>query len=157
MFMYTGRFFDEKRNVFIDRVGNHLHEDTVMDSLVFLISLTNLTWPCATPVVVTSAGMIPITRIQSDYPCHVPDISRLTESIILMNDTGIVAYPEEIWGRKNATLTQEEHIFVMFRFTDTQKAIIRQSRDISLTIIGIDEDTIRLIFPSDWFVQRSIL
>lgn len=107
------------------------HYDGKVDSVMFLVNLYNKAWPCEPP---TFNG-VPVIRM-ADMPCPTPDISKIESQIALINDRGAILHPSTVWGRENDTLTDEEHIFIVFDFTRNRDF---QTGKLKMVIGGLGE------------------
>lgn len=109
----TGTFLDERGRLW-DARGNRFSGRR--DSLTVLVNLVNKTWPCDPPKI----NGIPLMRL-SDIPCETPAIDDIGAHIFLRSTEGDTIYPSTVWGRKNNTLTTDEHLLVVFDLRSTER------------------------------------
>jgi len=116
-----GLYIDwEQGNRLVNAYGNYYRDPRELDSMLFLVTLRNKSWPCNVPVqnVLLPDGIYvsrPIAAL-SDWPCYIPDITDLDQRIFLVNEAGDSLKAKFTWGRNNNQLSLEENIFVMFDF-----------------------------------------
>ncbi len=130
------------------------HKDILeIDSLLFFVSLTNKTWPCAVPLVEIQTGPQPNQRkfapifLQSDMPCLTPAISNIGANIYLVNDQNLRLHPKWIWGRRHETLTSKESLLMMFQFRSGSYHFLKNTKEtMKLVVSGFDME-INFSFP----------
>jgi hypothetical protein len=146
-----GMFIDWQKNLYVDKRGNYYKKDIKqLDSLLFLITLKNITYPCISPLVIRyygSSGEQSYGSIEplfgndmSLWPCYFPDITDLERRIFLINDSNDTLKPEFVWGRKDPMLNKEEVLFVMFKFRDGDKHFLQNSKQFYLRIVGFESE-----------------
>jgi hypothetical protein len=114
------------------RYYRHLSD---VDSLLFLITLMNNAWPCQPILISTEKEGIKSLTVGTDWPCYTPSLGNLEDHIVLVNDRGDSLNPKYVWGVKNAQLTTEEHLLVMFSFTGVpEKHFFSNSESMTLLI-----------------------
>jgi len=131
------------------------HKDVLeLDSLMFLVTLTNRSWPCAVPMVEvqmsatdpTVRKMVPLF-LQSDMPCPTYDLSKLSEYIYLMNDQGLKVHPRWIWGRRHESLTSQETLLLMFQLRLGEYHFFKKTKgSMKMVVEGFDR-SVNLDFP----------
>lgn len=115
----------ESTGKLVNSRGNYYRTPDEIDSLLFLVSLKNQTWPCSVPVrnvaIGATQGGSPIYATKplmsmADWPCYTPEIESIHEQILLVNDRADTLKPKVVWGRRNSQLTTDEHLLVLFQF-----------------------------------------
>ena len=130
------------------------HKDILeIDSLMFFVSLTNKTWPCAVPLVEVQTGplpgqrqLVPLFR-QNDMPCLTPTISNIENNIYLVNDQNFQLHPTWIWGRRHETLTSEETLLMMFYFRSGSYHFFKKTKETMRMVIEGFDTKIQFSFP----------
>lgn len=124
-----------------------LRSATQFDSLMMLLTLRNIAWPCGKYVIFTMYGR-PLS-IPLDRPdCEAPDITRLEGNILLVNDRGEFIVPMNLWGRRMNYLTNaDETLFVKFLLRSGDHHFLEGSRRFFLVVKGLESD-IRLEFST---------
>jgi len=160
LYHVVGLYMEWQTNRFMDPRGNYLRHPRQLDSLMFLVTLNNRSWPCNVPMVSKFIGYqgnkstggrteryqtTPLMNL-SDWPCYIPDITDLDKRIYLKNDNGLTLKPKYVWGRRNNQLTMEETLLVMFPLRNGTEHFFDKTEDVYLVIEGFDAD-IRLRFP----------
>ena len=143
----TGLYVDWRDGRFVNARGNYYNNQTDIDSLLFVITLKNKTYPCAVPyvdVVVktgvgtgyrASAPLLPM----ADWPCYTPSITDISQRIWLLNENGDTLRPRYVWGRRHETLTTPETLFAMFPLRGTtSKHFLTGSGGAVLEVAGFD-------------------
>jgi hypothetical protein len=87
----SGLYYDWEGGKYYSPRGRYFREKTDIDSLLFLVTVIN-----------------------RGYPIYAPALDSLETKITLSNDRGERISPRYVWGKKNANLMNEEHLFVMF-------------------------------------------
>lgn len=133
----SGLYADWEHNEQIyDSKLNRLRNLLQMDSMMFLVTLSNRTWPCAPPVLLTldnvAGEKTPQFMQLSDWPCEVPDISNIESNISLINDHGDTVRPKYVWGRKDDQLMSDETLLIMFPLRSDKTHILDKSAQITL-------------------------
>ncbi|MBI3364758.1 MAG: hypothetical protein HY033_07615 [Ignavibacteriae bacterium] len=145
----TGLYMDWQKGSLVDAKGNYLRDRTQIDSLMFMITLRNKSWPCNIPLMLVPIPggykMVPLAS-PADWPCYIPDIVDLDKRIFLQNDRGDTMKPRVVWGRKNNLLTMEETLLVMFPLRTSVGHFLQDSQNMYLTLTGFDQK-IQLKFP----------
>lgn len=151
----VGIYMDWDNDRFVDDRGNFYRHPTQIDSMLFLITLENRSWPCNVPLLTvptqrvdskeTSYMMIPLMQ-PYDWPCYLPDITNLEDRIILLNEQKKFIKPKYVWGRRNNILSQPETLFAMFHFRQGDHHFLSESEKMFLVIKGFETD-IKLSFP----------
>jgi hypothetical protein len=150
----NGLYVDWQTNRLVDSRGNYFKDCTQIDSLMFLISITNTAWTSANSLVQVAVSVDPETKkaISAMVPLvtpdqtYVPDISNIEQRIYLVNDKGKFIKPKYVWGKRNNVLTTEESLFAMFYFREGNHHFLEGSSEMYLLIKGFESD-IRLEFP----------
>jgi len=148
----AGLYVDwERQGKLVNSRGNYYRHPGELDSLLFMITLNNRTWPCNVPLqnVQIAPGQYAMQPIASlaDWPCYTPGIDNLQATIFLLNSSGDTLRPKFLWGRNNEVLTMEEHIFAMFDFTGGRKEpFLKESAAVTMILSGFDPP-IRFDFP----------
>jgi hypothetical protein len=109
----SGLYYDWEAGKYYSPKGRYYRERTDIDSLLFLVSLLNTGWPCVPPWVPMGDKMVPLFA-SGQMPCYTPDLDSLERRIVLRNEKGETVRPRFVWGRKNANLTDDEDLFVLF-------------------------------------------
>jgi hypothetical protein len=144
-----GLYVDWRNHRLVDAGGNYFKTILQVDSLTFLISISNTTWPCVSPMVVSPIGMFPLFS-SSDFPCYAPDISHLEDNIYLLNDRGVSLKARSVWGRRSNTLNMEETVLAKFQLNGSSDPhFLDSTESIYLLITGFDAPLIpiKLKFP----------
>lgn len=145
----------ESKGKLVNSRGNYYRTPDEIDSMLFLISLKNQTWPCNVPVrnVVVGVdrdgsiiyGMRPLTSM-ADWPCYIPEIDRINEHILLVNDRADTLQPKVVWGRRNNQLTMDEHLLVLFQFRRVNtRSFLSGCKEYRMILTGFDQ-TVELPF-----------
>ncbi|MBI5476813.1 MAG: hypothetical protein HY964_08775 [Ignavibacteriales bacterium] len=143
----AGLYYDWTSNKIVDSKGNYFKDKTQIDSLMFMISITNLAYYSAGSMMqVKVGGAVVWMPLVSPDQIYTPEISRLEENIFLTNDQSRSIKPKYVWGKKNTMLTTEETLFVMFNLRAGDNHFLSKSESIYLLIKGFEEDII-LTFP----------
>jgi len=137
----------------LNEKGNYHRDILELDSLMFFVTLTNRSWPCAVPLVevqmskdATVRKMVPMF-LQSDMPCPSYDISTLAEHVYLLNDQNLKLHPRWIWGRKHESLTSQETLLLMFKFRSGEYHFFRKTKgSMKMVVEGFDR-SVYLDFP----------
>jgi hypothetical protein len=123
-----------------------------LDSLMFFMTLTNRSWPCAVPLIEvqgptpTDRKMVPLYP-QSDMPCPQYDLTKLAEHVYLMNDQNLKVHPTWIWGRRHENLTSQETLLLMFRLRAGEYHFFKKtSGSMRMVVEGFDRE-VYLDFP----------
>ena len=141
----AGLYMDWESNRLVDSRGSYLRNPLQMDSLLFLITISNRSGPCNYPMLISRGGTRPLTK-PSDWPCYIPDISDLENRIYLINDKNLFVKPRWVWGKKKNELTHEETLFAMFQIRNGDAHFLEGSTSMYLGIKGFEND-IKLTFP----------
>ncbi len=155
LLLQSGVYMDWRKTMIVDPRGNYVKDKSQFDSLMFLVTLKNRSWPCAVPLqqVRTSDGgviMMPLMSM-ADWPCYIPDIGDLEERIFLSNDRGDTVRPRYVWGRRNSQLTMDETLVAMFPFGSLNgHPFLEDSENIYLIVRGFEKD-LKLQFPVSRF------
>jgi hypothetical protein len=148
----AGLFIDrENQRKLVNAKGNYIRSPGDLDSLLFMVSLNNRSWPCNPPLhnVQIFPGIYAIRPLAgiADWPCYIPEITDLDRRIFLVNARGDTLMPKFLWGRNNNVLTMEEHVFAMFDFTrGTNRGFLKEGDEVFLVIAGFDRP-IHFSFP----------
>lgn len=154
----VGLYMDWEGEKFVDARGNYFRSHTQIDSLLFLITIENRSWPCNIPLI--TVGGSPGGKITSgtgsyklvylmnpaDWPCYLPDITNLEDRIFLVNDKNKFIKPHIVWGKKNKVLCMPETLFAMFHFREGDYHFLDGSDNMYLFIRGFETD-IKLTLP----------
>lgn len=147
----NGLYFDWTSNRLVDPRGNYFKEYTQIDSLMFLITLTNTAWTSINSQMRINVGerdhpvLVTMPVINFDQ-CYLPEITNLEQRIYLVNENSKFIKPRYVWGRRNNILTNEESLFAMFCFREGDYHFLRDSGEMILLIKGFESD-ISLKFP----------
>ncbi len=155
----SGLYYDPNVTLLFDSRGNFLRDPDQLDSLMFLITLRNSSWPCQAPAIAHSIvtnpgdrGTIVNTSVPagtpSNSPCYIPDIVDLPQRIFLRNGSGLIATPKYVWGRHHEQLTTEETLLVMFPLHVAGQNLLTNAKALVLVIDGFDTP-INLAFHLD--------
>lgn len=87
----SGLYFDWEQGKYYSPRGHYYKDKTDLDSLLFLVTLIN-----------------------NGFPMYTPPLDTLETRFTLRNGRGETVRPRFVWGKKNANLQWEEHLFVMF-------------------------------------------
>ena len=150
----VGMYMDWNNNRFVDSRGNYFRTPEQIDSLLFLITIENRSWPCNVPqMTISTQPMIIDDKMQSsslyamaplmkpyDWPCYLPDITNLEERIFLVNDKKEFIKPKYVWGKKKNILTMPETMFAMFHFRKGEHHFLEGSDKMYLVIKGFEND-----------------
>jgi hypothetical protein len=110
----SGLYYDWEKGKYFSPKGRYFNGRTDIDSLLFLVTLMNTSWPCISPKIFNPLlGPVPIFSL-ADMPCYTPALDSLDRRIVLRNEHGEQLSPKYVWGKANANLTTEEDLFVMF-------------------------------------------
>ncbi|MBA4311119.1 MAG: hypothetical protein C0417_00665 [Chlorobiaceae bacterium] len=148
----VGLYMDWENYKFMDARGNYLRDITQIDSMQFLITFENRSWPCNIPIMTTlksyggsySYTSAPIAGL-ADWPCYMPSIKNLEDRIFLVNDKNKFIKPQFIWGIRKNILSQPETIFAMFHFREGDHHFLNGSKKMYLVVKGFEND-IKLSF-----------
>lgn len=150
MLELAGLYIDWDINKLVDSRGNYYRRPEQLDSLLFLVTLHNRSWPCNVPIFTYTSGggvvSIPLTKWFSDWPCYVPDITDLEDKIYLLNDKNKYIKPKYVWGKKQSYLAMEETLLIMFQLRENDHHFFAETENVYLAIKGFEKD-IRLAFP----------
>jgi len=131
-----------------------LNNPLQFDSVMFLLTLRNVGWPCGKKLrlsVPTSYGYREIIIPLEEPDCVPPDIKNIQNMISLMNQRTDILHPKTVSGRKMSYLTNiEETIFIKFIFNDGEKHFLDSSDAYYLFILNGFESEIRFKFPIDY-------
>lgn len=119
----AGLYMDWQSKRMINARGNYFRKIEDLDSLLFLISLRNKTWPS-----------------------YIPDITDIDERVFLLNEQGDTLRPRYLWGRNNNQLSMEETMFARFVFRNHNEHFLRESENMYLVVAGF-EHKIVLAYP----------
>lgn len=147
----SGLYADWEHNAQIyDSKLNRLRDPTQMDSITFLVTLSNRTWPCAPPVLLTldnlTGDKTPQFMQLSDWPCEVPDLTNIESNIFLINDRGDTVRPRYVWGRKDDQLRTDETLLVMFPLRSENTHLFENSTQITIAFAEFTPK-LQLTFP----------
>jgi hypothetical protein len=128
-----------------DQRSKHLSEEQfrkevdqqVWEDLGLLLSLSNTSWPCVSPMIVTPAGIFPMFG-PNNFPCYTPDISHLEECVYLINDKNDTLRATSVRGRRWDVLASEETILVKFRLRDADRIFLKGVDTFYLIVSGFD-------------------
>lgn len=109
----SGLYYDWEQGRYYSPKGRYYRDRTDIDSLLFLVTLLNTGWPCVPPMVPRGDKMVPLFGV-GQMPCYTPDLDSLERRIVLRNERGESVRPRFVWGKKNANLTTDEDLFVLF-------------------------------------------
>ncbi|MBI5022049.1 MAG: hypothetical protein HZB59_11495 [Ignavibacteriales bacterium] len=148
----VGLYMDWENYKFMDARGNYVSDITQIDSMQFLITFENRSWPCNIPVMTSiksfggafAYSTAPIAGL-ADWPCYMPYIKDLNDRIFLVNDENMFIKPQFIWGIRNNILSQPETVFAMFHFRRGDHHFLSGSKKMYLVIKGFEND-IKLSF-----------
>lgn len=139
----VGLYINWENGRMMNGQGNYFRDKTEIDSLLFLVTLKNKTWPCNVPTATVSAGgafgSLPLTKHPGDWPCYIPDISDIENCIILTNDKGDSLRPKYVWGRNNTLLSLEETLLAQFVLREGDSHFLKESENIHLVILGFEK------------------
>ena len=119
----AGMYVDWSTKQYVDSRGNYLHEPTQIDSLLFYVSIENVSWPSVWA-----------------------DITDLENSICLVNDNDESIKPRYVWGKQRTILMSEERLLMMFVLRKTDHHFLTHSHKMRLRITDFP-DPIVLEFP----------
>lgn len=144
-----GLYLDRDNGRMINSRGYFVKDRTDIDSLSFLVTLRNRTWPCVPPLIsiptqgsgftATQYVTVPLATM-SDWPCYVPDISDLEQRISLMNEDGESLKPRFVWGRRNESLTTEETVIASFPLRMAHHHFLKSGKRMYLVIRGFEKE-----------------
>lgn len=141
----SGLYLDWDVNHFVDSRGNYLRNVGQLDSLLFMVTLRNNSWPCNVPVIsvpISSGGQTTYKDAPLlspvDYPCYIPDITDLDARIYIETDNGLTIKPRVVWGRKRNLLTLEETLLVMFPLRSGTQHLFDKTGEVYLVLKGFD-------------------
>lgn len=143
-----GLYIDWKAHRLVDGRGYYYKSLLQLDSLAFLISISNTSWPCVSPMIVSPAGIFPMFG-PNNFPCYTPDISHLGDNIYLINDRNDSLRVKSVWGRRWDQLLSEETILAKFELRKSNRHFLDSTNTFYLVISGFDRPlpTINLSFP----------
>ena len=129
--------WDQPAERLYDALLNPLETPLQYDSLLVLLTLRNIGWPCGKYIIGPSGQIIPL-----DNPdCNAPDITHLEGNIILVNEENMFITPTIVWGKRMNYLTNiEETFFVKFKLRDGDHHFLEHSRRFFLSIKGLEGD-----------------
>jgi hypothetical protein len=136
-----GLYVDWRIHRLVDARGYYFKTILQVDSLTFLISISNTSWPCVSPIVVSPTGIFPLFS-SNDFPCYTPDISHLEDNIYLVNDRDDSLKASSVWGRRLNTLKTEETVLVKFQLNGSDRHFLDGTESIYLLIMGFDSPPI---------------
>ncbi len=151
----VGMYRDWERESFVDGRGNYYKDHTQIDSMLFLITIENRSWPCNVPLITVGVPGIKIGQGRyrdiflmhpADWPCYMPDITNLEDRIFLVNGKNRFIKPRIVWGKRNNILTMPETMFAMFHFREGSYHFLDGSDEMYLVIKGFEND-VKLSFP----------
>ncbi|MBI5476014.1 MAG: hypothetical protein HY964_04680 [Ignavibacteriales bacterium] len=149
----AGLYMDWESYRFVDARGNYFHDKTQIDSMLFLITIENRSWPCNIPIMtalVSNGGRVAYQNVPlaspSDWPCYMPEITDIKDRIFLINSQNKYIKPKYIWGVRHNILSNPETIFAMFHFRNGDYHFLKKSNKMFLVIEGF-ENEIKLSFP----------
>lgn len=147
----AGLYVDwERDSTLYDGKLKRLRDPSQMDSLIFVATLSNRTWPCTPPMLLTadnaSGNQTPQFMQLADWPCEVPDISNFESMVWLVNDRGDTARPSYVWGRRENSLTLDETVLMKFPLRHRGRHLLENSRQITLEMVCLKPD-VKLHFP----------
>jgi len=138
-----GIYYDSYAGRFMDARGNYVRDRLQIDSLLFLVTIENKSFPCVIPF--SFASQRPIADLLS-YPCYMPLLNDLEDRIELQNERGDRMKPRYILGRKGSQLFRDETMLVVFPLRKDGRHFLEGSEEIVMIIHGFG-DEIRLRFP----------
>ncbi|MBI1804480.1 MAG: hypothetical protein HY033_01475 [Ignavibacteriae bacterium] len=141
-----GIYYDAYVGRFMDPHGNYVRDRLQIDSLLFLVTIENKTFPCVIPF--SFASNRPIADLMS-WPCYIPLLTDLEERIYLQNERGDRVKPRYILGRKGSQLFKDETMLMVFPLRQDGRQFLEESETITMVILGFGED-IRLRFPLEF-------
>lgn len=141
-----GVYYDSYAGKFMDARGNYVQDRLQIDSLLFLVTVENKSFPCVIPFSFASGR--PIADLV-DYPCYTPLMSDLEERIELRNEKGESMKPRYILGRKGTLLFHDQTLLVIFPLSQNGHHFLDGSKEIVMMIRGFGDD-IRLRFPLEF-------
>jgi hypothetical protein len=142
----AGLYVDWKDGRFVNARGNYFRNQTDIDSLLFVISMRNKTYPCAVPMTVVygtldgqsyNYGMVPLLGL-NDWPCYTPCIADIDRRVFLVNEDGDTLRPRFIAGRRNEVVINQETLFAMFHFRAGGKHFLQDQSSCRLVISDFD-------------------
>ena len=136
----------EQGEKLVDGSGSYLRRVTQIDSLMFLVTLRNLAWPCGKNLIVSANGSDLIIPIDNPE-CQPPDLTGLKNRIFLENEKNISIRPSVLWGLAQNSLMREETIFIKFQLWDGETHILDNSARVFLHLTGFERD-IRLEYST---------
>jgi len=134
-----------------DRPGEQIYDHDLnplsgpaqFDSLMFLLTLRNVGWPCGKTLIIGDQ-VIPLDNVD----CQAPDITLIEGKIYLVNEKGNFITPRYVYGRKMNYLTNiDETLFVLFTLKEGGHHFLEGSGRFFLAIKGLEDD-IRLEFQT---------
>ncbi len=141
----TGLAINWSDMAFIDARSEVVKDNLQIDSLMFLVTLKNKSWPCNVPQLLIGKLQVPIVLNPADWPCYIPDITHLENTIFLANDKEQYMRPLYVWGKKRNEMTMDETLIVMFLLRGGSYHFLRGSNNMYLVIRGFEPE-IRLRF-----------
>jgi hypothetical protein len=133
-----GLYIDWERDRLVDQHGNYLKSVLQLDSLTFLITIENKSWPCVPPTLVFSDAH-GFLIAPYDYPCYTPNITHLEDNIYLENDRGEILRANRVWGRQRDQLTMEETLLAKFTLREGNHHFLQGAGTMLIVIKGFDE------------------
>ncbi len=138
-----GLYYDWYSSAYYDARGNFYRSRLQLDSLLFLVTIENKTYPCAIPFPIVSHRTLAELL---DWPCYTPMLADLENRIYLTNDRGDRVVPRYIWGRKGTQLMKDETLFIMFSLHAGSEHMLDGTENLYMVIRGFGDD-VRLTFP----------
>jgi len=143
LFSASGMLVDWEKDerIFAGRSG-YLTGPEQYDSLMFLVSMQNLGWPC---VKMVSVGGKILSFGNPD--CDVPDMTNFDEKVFLVNEENKSLRPVLVWGIRQNSLMNEETIFLKFRLRSGGHHFLEHSSKMFLVFKGFG-NVIRLEYST---------
>lgn len=132
-----GVYYDWYEDKFLDPRGKYLKDRTQIDSLLFVVTVENKTFPCTIPY--SFALKRPIMDLLA-LPCYSPVLDDIDNRIFLENDKHEILQPRYIYGRKGSQLLKDETLLVMFPLRSGGTSFLEGSNMIYVIIRGFGDD-----------------